>query len=177
MVVLQVHYNTATADGAPDQSSIDLMFEPEVERLGAFAPWLDIAWTYGSMNIPAGAEDVLFSVHGDPVGFFEMLLGDGVDLSNGFDIHAAMLHMHTLGRSGSVSLYREDGAIEMLLEVDAWDFNWQFNYQFVEAVPFVPTDQLHLECTFDNPTAEDVTWGEGTGDEMCVGNLFVSAPR
>jgi len=33
-----------------------------------------------------------------------------------------------------------------------------------------------LRCTFDNPGATDVNWGEGTADEMCVVNLLVT-PR
>ena len=109
--------------------------------------------------------------------FFGILLGDSIDLSNGFDIHAVMLHMHTLGRSGIVTQRRGDGGSQVLLEVADWDFDWQLNYQLAEAVAFEPGDELELACTFDNPTSETVSWGEGTGDEMCVANLFVSAPK
>jgi hypothetical protein len=35
-------------------------------------------------------------------------------------------------------------------------------------------DTLSVSCTWDNPTDEDVNWGEGTGDEMCLGTMLVS---
>jgi hypothetical protein len=177
LVVVQVHYNTLSADGNPDQTSLDVMVEPEVERLGAFAPWLDATWTFGSMPIPPQSEGVVHSVSGDPVPFFELLLGDGIGLANGFDIHAAMLHMHTLGRHGIVTQRKASGESQVLLEVDDWDFDWQLNYQLAEPVAFETGDELELACTFDNPGTEMVDWGEGTGDEMCVANLFVSAPK
>ena len=176
LVVVQMHYNTLSGDGKADQTSLDLMVEPEVTRKGAFAPWLDAAWTCGGMPIGAGAEGVVHNVTGDPLPFFEILLGAGIDLSNGFDIHAAMLHMHTLGRHGVVTQHRADGD-QVLLEVADWDFDWQLNYTFAAPVAFTPGDELDLSCTFDNPTDVTVNWGEGTGDEMCVANLFVSAPK
>ena len=152
------------------------MTEPEVACLGAFAPCLDAAWTFGSMVIPPNSTGVEHTASGDPLPFFGLLLGDAVDLSQGFDIHAAMLHMHTLGAAATVTHVRGEER-QVLLEVPRWDFDWQFTYAFSEPVAFAPGDTLDLSCTFDNPTAEAVGWGEGTGDEMCVANLFVSAPR
>ncbi len=65
----------------------------------------------------------------------------------------------------------------MLLEVADWDFHWQLNYQLAEPVRFEPGDALYLRCTFDNTAGtEAVHWGEGSGDEMCVGNLFITEP-
>jgi hypothetical protein len=76
-----------------------------------------------------------------------------------------------------VTQTRANGTSQVLLEVEDWDFDWQLNYLLAEAVAFERGDELELECTFDNPGTEMVDWGEGTGDEMCVANLFVSAPR
>ena len=51
---------------------------------------------------------------------------------------------------------------------------------------FSPGDELRVTCRWDNSDAHqplidgvrkktvDVKWGEGTADEMCVGNLFIS---
>lgn len=176
LIVLQLHYNTAASDGIPDRTSIDLMTEPEVARIGAFAPWLDFAWPSGDMSIPANGE-ISHTAAGDPVGFFGLVLGDDIDLSNGFDIHAAMLHMHKLGQSAFVRLDRQDGTQQTLVSVEDWDFDWQLTYTFDEVVPFTPGDEMTLTCTWDNTTDGIVGWGEGTGDEMCVANLFVSAPN
>jgi hypothetical protein len=41
-----------------------------------------------------------------------------------------------------------------------------------EPVRLDPGDKLRVECTWDNPTMKDVTWGEGTGDEMCLGTFY-----
>ncbi|MEQ1501735.1 MAG: hypothetical protein ABMB14_05865 [Myxococcota bacterium] len=175
LIVLQMHYNTLSADGNPDQSTLDLMTTTDVERIGAFAPWLDAGWTFGNMEIPPDAA-VTHTAKGDPLPFFDLLLDD-IDLSNGFLIHAAMLHMHNVGTGGLIRLDRADGTAETLLDVPAWDFDWQLTYQLAEPIPFAPDDELYLECRFDNPTSELINWGEGSGEEMCVANLFVSAPK
>lgn len=175
-VVLQMHYNLEAWDGAPDQTSIDFDTAPTVEHEGAFAPWLDAVWTYGAMSIPAG-ETTTYEKEGDPTGFWGLFMGEEMDLDAGFDIHAVMLHMHQIGQSGLVRVDDADGSSQVLLEVADWDFHWQLNYQLAEAVHFDPEDSLYLSCTFDNTAgAEDVSWGEGSGDEMCVGNLFITEP-
>ncbi|MDP6932159.1 MAG: hypothetical protein QGG40_04545 [Myxococcota bacterium] len=35
-------------------------------------------------------------------------------------------------------------------------------------------DTITLECTWDNPTDEDVAWGDGTSDEMCLGTMLMA---
>ncbi|MEL6348678.1 MAG: hypothetical protein AAFV53_36575 [Myxococcota bacterium] len=83
--------------------------------------------------------------------------------------------MHTLGRHAALRVERADGTSEVLVEVDPYDFDWQLIYQFAEPVRFNDGDELSLACTFDNTMGEaDVNWGEGTGEEMCVANLFLS---
>jgi len=88
------------------------------------------------------------------------------------------MHMHRLGRSGSVFLVKENGAEIPLVQIPEWNFDWQFTYLLEEPIQFEEGDQLRLECVFDNnaTNAVDVDWGEGTNDEMCVGNLYISTP-
>jgi hypothetical protein len=175
LIVLQMHYNSAGSDGQPDQTTLDLMTEPDVERIGAFAPWLSAAWTFpGGMEIGAASSRTV-TAEGDPLAFFGLLL-ENIDLSNGFRIHGGMLHMHTLGQHAEVHAI-QGGANVPLIAVDPWDFNWQLTYDLAQPVEFAPGDELSLSCTFDNPGDAPVGWGEGTGDEMCVANLFVSAPK
>ncbi|MCB9673535.1 MAG: monooxygenase [Alphaproteobacteria bacterium] len=172
LLVMQLHYNTAAWDGTPDRSSIELLVEPEVDRLGAFAPFLNPLWPIGGMNLPAG-QTTTHTQAGDPRAFFELLNGD-LDLEAGFDIHAAMLHMHQLGRTGVVRVDRMGGEQLELLRVDDWDFDWQLNYRFMDPVGFEPGDEMFLSCTYENDRGADVNWGEGSEEEMCVGNLFIS---
>lgn len=173
-VVIQMHYNLQSWDGAPDQTSIDFDTEPTVQHEGAFAPWLDALWTFGGMTIPAGGT-ASFVEEGDPTSFWGLFVGEEVNLDEGFDIHAVMLHMHQIGRTGLVRVDKADGSSQVLLEVEDWDFHWQLNYQLAQPVRFEVGDSLFLECGFDNSAGtEEVAWGEGSTDEMCVGNLFVT---
>ena len=174
IVVLQLHYNTLAWDGRPDQSTVDLVIADEVDRIGSFAPFLNPLWPLGEMVLPAGeATDQTYEA--DPRPFFELLNGD-LDLTNGFDIFASMMHMHTLGSGAEVMVKRANGDEEVLVRVEDYDFDWQFTYRFSEPTVFEPGDTMHLTCNFDNDRPEDVNWGEGSDEEMCVANLFI-APR
>lgn len=169
-VVVQVHYNTLNGSG-PDQTSVDFMVADTVTHLGAFAPWLDQAWPLGDMPIPAG-EEVSHRQEADPRAFFEFLVGD-LDLDDGFTIHSAMLHMHTLGVSAETWLARSSGEDVTILAIDDYDFDWQLTYELEEPLVFEDGDELGVKCTFVGG-AEDAEWGEGTNDEMCVSNLYIS---
>jgi len=39
-----------------------------------------------------------------------------------------------------------------------------------------PGDSIRVECHWNNsaPGAVDVNWGEGTGDEMCLGLFYMT---
>ena len=81
---------------------------------------------------------------------------------------------------------RADGSSEPLLEIPRWAFEWQETYRFREPVRLETGDQLYVECHFDNSaenqlvvngqrlTPRDVNWGEGTTDEMCLGNVLIT---
>jgi hypothetical protein len=171
-VVLQIHYNTATSTGS-DQTAIEFKLDDTVDAHAAYAPWLNNLWPLGQMTIAAGAEGTDFIAEGDPRAFFEFL-NPNMELDNGFRIHSSMLHMHRLGASGSVSLIHEDGSEDPLLVIPEWDFDWQFSFELATPVDFKEGDKLSLTCTYDNPTTEEVNWGEGSDDEMCVANLYIS---
>jgi len=178
LIVLQMHYNTVQSDGSPDQTSVDLMIADDVEQIGAFAPYLNPAWTLGGSMVTQPGTTTTYKSEGDPVPFFGVVLGDTIDLSNGFTIYGGMLHMHTLGQTAEIHALRaSDGASEPIVSVPSWDFNWQLTYELAEPIAFAPGDELSLSCTFHNTTDAPVDWGENTEDEMCVGNLFVSAPK
>ena len=181
-VVLQMHYFNPGAD-QPDHTGLALRLADEVDRAGAFAPWLSGSWPVGGMEIPAGEAEVVHTAQGDPRGFFELLVA-GLDISGGFDIHSALFHMHSLGARGELALQHADGTEEMILAVDPWDFDWQRVYRLAEPMEFREGDGLRVTCTFDNSAENpatggvptDVSWGEGSEDEMCVGNLFITEP-
>ncbi len=177
-VVLQIHY-AANPSGWPDQTSVDVSVEPEVEREAWIQPWMDPAWfAPEGLTIPAGDPDMRVSTALDPVFF----IGGSEPLT----MHTAGLHMHLLGSRGRLSIERADGSEECLLDIPDWDFYWQGAYAFSEPKELELGDRIRIECQWDNTAANqpiidgapttptDTVWGEGTLDEMCLGAFYLS---
>ena len=86
--------------------------------------------------------------------------------------------MHTLGTTAKMEIQHPDAANECVLQIDDWNFHWQGSYGFVNPKTFNPGDKLYLECHWDNSAGnqsgapKDTFWGEGTGDEMCLGGFY-----
>jgi hypothetical protein len=173
-VVMQMHYNVQ-AEPQPDRTEMQFTLEDTVARRLAYQPMLDVAWVAGQMRIPAMTSNVLHQYVADPRSFFE-LLGSPLDTSKGFNLEAVMFHMHTLGRHGELFLEKSDRTRIKILDIPAWDFHWQNEYQLKEPVRFEPGDKLRVRCTFDNGAANavDVNWGENSTEEMCVANILSS---
>lgn len=183
-IVLQMHYALGAGAVPADLTTLDLKIDKKVDKLAAFAPWLDVSWTAGNMMIPAGEKDVVYSKSGDPRGFFKSFVAD-MNISDGFVLHAVMGHMHKRGKSETVKVTTADGKETTVLSIPNWDFNWQRLYQLEEPIVFHKGDQLSVECRWDNsqenqPVVDgvkqppaDLNWGEGTGDEMCVDNNYI----
>ena len=164
VIVAQIHFNTATSEPAEDLVEIDLRVEDDVPDPALIQPWADPGWLDSSeMEIPAGSTDTRHS------------FGFTIPEAWAFRIHSASVHMHTLGVTGRIWAEHADGAEECVLDVPRWDFDWQRSYLLEEPVEIPGGTTLHLECSWDNPTDEDVYWGDGTGDEMCLGTMFLTS--
>ncbi|MBN4050266.1 hypothetical protein JYT28_00770 [Desulfobulbus sp. AH-315-M07] len=179
-VIVQMHYNTITWDGEPDQTSVVVKTESVVDKPGKFAFFTGIPWVInGTMNIPAGDADVVHAIDDD----LSWLISD----SKPFTIHGGAVHMHTRGTK--IRLGHKpagSGQDNCLIDIPRWDFDWQVGYWLTETVSYVPGDTLTLECHWDNSASnqpwidgqqmapEDLNWGEGTNDEMCLATIFVT---
>lgn len=178
LFVIQMHYNTSNGV-FPDDTRIDYSVEDEVERVGRVAVVLNPLWLAGFMNIPAGEPDVMHS---------HVMRPAVMDRGASYNLYWVDLHMHQLGRSGSIGIMRADGRREGLLGIPRWDFNWQETYIFREPVRFNPGDQLYIECHWNNSAENqpivdgervpprDVNWGDHTSDEMCNGAVLIGPP-
>ena len=84
--------------------------------------------------------------------------------------------MHTLGTKTRLEIQRRSGARECLLDIPEWDFHWQGGYALTQPRVVSSGDSIRLECHWDNsaPGAADANWGEGTGDEMCLGIFYMT---
>ena len=177
-VALQVHYNTL-GGVSPDQTSVVFKVDDAVEHEAVLLPFADIQWvTSGTMDIPAGDPD---ATHGFASDVASAWMG-GAE----FTIHTASLHMHVLGTRANLYIERADGTKDCLLDIPRWDFHWQRSYVLQEPRKFKVGDKLGIECHWDNSqanqpmvdgkqrTAQDVNWGEGTTDEMCLGVFYLT---
>jgi hypothetical protein len=84
--------------------------------------------------------------------------------------------MHTLGTKAKLEIERKAGSTECMLDIPRWNFHWQGQYGFKESKVVTAGDRIAVECHWDNslPGAKNVTWGEGTGDEMCLGTFYMT---
>lgn len=173
-IVMQMHYNTTGAyqlhgSSAPDQSSMEIKVDASVAKPASTLPVVNPAWVISpqSMLIPAGEKSVIHTYSFDPTIF-----------SNGspLQIHRATLHQHVLGVRTKLSLKKWNGSEQCLVDIPRWDFNWQSNYELAKPLQVLPGEQIRIDCEWDNSRggAGDVTWGEGTHDEMCLGGILVS---
>lgn len=178
-IVLQMHYNVLSDNPKPDQTTLDFKLEKSVKRPAAIIPFTNTMWTrHGSklMHIPAGKKDVEH----------KFAFNIGAFTSKDLVIYTANLHMHQLGKSAQLEIERADGSKDCILKIPRWDFNWQRSYALTKPLHYKRGDKLSLRCTWDNTAANqptingkkskprDVYWGEGTGDEMCLGVMMVT---
>jgi hypothetical protein len=166
LVVLQIHYNSDAQGPQEDLTTVGFATVDSIDHEAMFLPWMNPAWL-NSMNIPAGDAAVDFTFAFDPT-----FLTGGAP----FTLYTPMLHMHNLGRRADLALVDDAGAEDCLLDIPQWDFHWQLSYPLSEPRRVEPGQQrLRIHCQFDNSGgSEDVSFGEGTSDEMCLGFLYVA---
>jgi peroxiredoxin len=86
-------------------------------------------------------------------------------------------HMHLRGKDFKYEAEYPDGTREVLLDVPAYDFNWQIRYLYKEPKLMPKGTRLHCTAHFDNsadnPANPDptktVTFGDQTWEEMMFG--------
>ncbi|HWB73584.1 MAG TPA: hypothetical protein VG755_01490 [Nannocystaceae bacterium] len=172
-VLLNMHYNVVMGDTSPDQTSVKFMVESQVDVEGESQFVSDPTWPIGD-NMLIAANDA------DSVHTFDATLPIALK------VYALGMHMHTLGSYGSMKVERKDGSIACGVDIPRWDFGWQLGYRLAEPLEVSAGDRVVLQCGFDNSAAHqplvdgapkvpsDVTWGEDTYDEMCLGYVYVT---
>lgn len=173
-VVMQIHYSAVGGEPLPDQTELllDLTDEPPTSVMRT----IPLAIPY--IDIPAGDDDVSFSTvftnWSDAPTTIARLTG----------------HLHLLGTSVAADIVHTSGEQTCGLEIPDWDFDWQLNYELHEDEHLVvgPGEGVRLSCSYDNSAAnqpifdgvqqepEDVSWGEGSLDEMCLMYASVIEP-
>ncbi len=191
LLVVQMHYNTLLAEPTPDQTTVQIATADTVDRPASGFLFTNPLWLRpGGMPIAAGDPDARhqFEV---PADVLPVIFGApaGVKASDNWAIHTGFLHMHTLAKTGRLTLIRPDGTEQVIIDIRDWDFDWQSTYALEREVLVRPGDRFRLQCSWDNSAANQaivdgvqnapryVEWGENTGDEMCLTNFYMTKPQ
>jgi peroxiredoxin len=94
-------------------------------------------------------------------------------------------HMHLRGKAFRYELVLPTGEREVLLDVPAYDFNWQTRYLLAEPRRLPAGSAIFCRAVFDNSEAnlanpdptKSVRWGEQSWEEMMLGFFDVMLPR
>ncbi|MEX2357046.1 MAG: redoxin domain-containing protein, partial [Pirellulaceae bacterium] len=168
-LIFQMHY---TPIGSPqeDQSKLGLIFADPAEITHEVTTTSAIQQR---LAIPPGADNHRVEAKSKPSPSDETLL------------LSLMPHMHLRGKSFRYTAKYPDGNEEILVDIPAYDFNWQTGYRLVEPKPMPAGTVLHCVAHFDNsdrnPHNPDPTqlvrWGDQTWDEMMIGYFDIAQPR
>lgn len=94
-------------------------------------------------------------------------------------------HMHLRGKAFRYELILPSGEREILLDVPAYDFNWQTRYLLKTPRELPAGAVIHCRAAFDNSPdnlanpdpSKTVRWGDQSWDEMMLGYFDVIVPR
>lgn len=178
-IIIQLHYNTSKPNAEVDQTKVDFTLEDTIEKEAILFPYTNPNWLKDKkMKIPANEKSVDHSFT-FPLRFLG-LINTGLA---GIKVYSAMLHMHQLGKSGRLTYGNNN---QCLLDLPRWDFNWQLSHHLKKPIALGLNDSLGIACNWDNSQAnqpildgkqkksQDVYWGDGTGDEMCLGIVYIT---
>ncbi len=188
-VVMQVHYHPSGA-ATTDATALSVRWsETQPQRqaimaiIGGVSPGQanSPSWADPPFKVPAGAADHVET-------WEETIALPPGDVR----IWSIFPHMHLVGTSIEVTI-EHAGAVSCLAPLPRWDFDWQRTY--IYDAPFAELPRVHdgdiirIRCTYDNSTGnaalvkalaaegiaepQDMTVGEDTLDEMCVGIIGV----
>ncbi len=206
-VVMQVHYHPAEAQEIDDATSISMRFADATPMRTAFLQLIgnDTMQYPDGTGLQPGTNDPMtggpvFLIPAEEEEHWETMAYRVPALPGGGDLRLAAIagHMHFVGTKLQIELKDSMSASEdqCLLQLD-WDFDWQRFYTYDLDFGDLPLakegDFLRLRCGYNNTQGNpdlavqleiageedpiDVTLGEGSLDEMCLGAyLLISDP-
>jgi len=184
VIAIQYHYNTKFAP-----RGMTLPTDHSAFRL----------WTLPAGQKPERAivrmphHDLLINI---PVNAVDQMEGGSQAISSeytrpGAEIIGISPHMHYLGQTFKETVRKSDGSTVCLIDIPAWDQDWQLDYLYDPAhyIPIADGGRVTQECMFSN-RAEDqgigpdgkpftpmyTTFGEDTRQEMCLGYIWFRYP-
>ena len=200
-LVVQMHYHPSPAGPESDQSKVQLVWtdeEPEWAAAQALVGNYDDQDSDGT-GLQPGPND-----RGDTSEFFIPAGVEGhtetilytQDFPLDLPVFSVGTHMHYVGTDMKIDFVPGEGDETDCMIQTPWDFNWQRTYAFDVPIDELPVigygDSLLMRCTYDNSVnndavmralaergitePQDVTLGEETLDEMCLGLFGILVP-
>ena len=157
-VVLEIHYVRSGKEEV-DQSSVGIFFAESSARQLV----MELQVLNKDLSIPAGA-----ARHHHRASYTLPVAATLLD---------AAPHMHLLGREMKATAVLPEGKVIPLVWIKDWDFNWQGQYLYANAVRLPKGSRIDVDSWFDNsagnplnPQAllQPVRWGEQTHEEMSI---------
>jgi len=173
-LVMQLHYHP-TGKAERDQSEVGLYFvkRPVAEVLKEKAKLVGSIWM-ANYEIDIAAGDASYRRTASYTLPREVIMVGVVP------------HMHLLGKSMTVTATQPDGTQRTLIKVPRWNYNWQDEYYFERPFKLPAGTRLDIAAVFDNSAGnpsnpnsppKQVTWGDGTLDEMMFCFFLVTAEK
>ena len=161
---MQLHYYQGDLKEGEltDQSGLKLTITDSVPQPAFLSPFITT-----DFFIPAGAES-----HTDGGSFTFPEIGIDYELT----LWSMLPHMHAIG-TGYESRITGDNRDTCPVQADQYDFDNQQPYLFRDPVVVNNGDTIEWSCTWNNSASNpdliydppvDITWGEGSDDEMCL---------
>ncbi|MGH3421788.1 MAG: hypothetical protein ACRDOD_19610, partial [Streptosporangiaceae bacterium] len=209
LVVMQVHYNLLVGH-KPVKNSLTLKTVPASTPLQPLK--LDLMPAPPDIPCPANTSGPLCSraasltnlgqrFGASAVGFVNAIeavcgrspsnppIGDSTSCewpiySDGYIVRAGA-HMHLLGVSFTMTLNPGTPQAKTILNVPAYNFDFQKAYTMAHPIPVQPGDKVQVTCNYNPQLGQElpllrkvaphfVTWGDGSSDEMCLGLMWTA---
>jgi hypothetical protein len=183
VIAIQYHYNTRFAP-----RGTTLPTDSSAYRLWTLAP----GETPERAIVRMPHHDLFINI---PVGAVDQQEGGSTSIGReytkpGAEIIGISPHMHYLGQTFKETLHT-GGKDVCLVDIPAWDQNWQLDYFFepAEYIPIAWGDSVTQECVYSNRTEDQgfdpdgnqftpmyTVFGEDTREEMCLGYIWFRYP-
>lgn len=162
---MHYHKEAGPGTGTWDQSMVGFRFWDPVKDPPIVHPVFRNGVSNGQFEIPPG--------HGN----WE------VGAARTFDTATTILsmhpHMHLRGKDAKYTAFYPDGTQEVLIDIPAFDFNWQLDYSYKEPKKVPAGTRIEFTAHFDNspeniynPDASiPMGWGGPTTMEMMIGYI------
>lgn len=177
-LVMQIHYNLAPSTrGMTDRTRVDLYFgAPGATQQALWLPQSNASFRVPVNAGPTDPASTAIATQRNPLPIQARIFG-------------VFPHMHQRGHSIHVEAITASGTNNCLVDIQKWNFHWQQNYFFrtpYRVAAGSNADTLRTTCVWDNrqenqpfvdgvqQPSRQLTWGEGSDDEMCLNYYYVS---